>query len=98
MSGPKPLNVSCAASMATTSNENKLSHRWRRRALLRILMLKSSENYSSERPAVGWSVWLDDWRDKHSRVGSRLRDPAQQPESECHKRKNDRTCNALGNA
>ena len=26
------------------SNENKLSHRWRERALLRDLMLKSSEN------------------------------------------------------
>src|ERR1051325_2133101 len=34
------------------SNENKLSHSWRERALLRSLMSKSSKNYSSERPAV----------------------------------------------
>jgi hypothetical protein len=42
----------------TRSNENKLSHRWRERALLRSLMLKSCESYSSERPEVGWSAWL----------------------------------------
>src|SRR5215211_2825603 len=42
------------------SNENKLSHRWRERAWLRSLILKSYKSYSSERPAVGWSDWLDD--------------------------------------
>src|SRR5438445_5006330 len=40
-------------------NETKISHRWRQRALLRYLKSKSCENYSSERPAVGWSVRLD---------------------------------------
>src|ERR1043165_114440 len=40
-------------------NETELSHRWRERALLRSLELKSCESYSSERPAVGWSDWLD---------------------------------------
>src|SRR5438105_663883 len=39
-------------------NETELSHRWRKRALLRSLMLKSCKSYSSERPAVGWSDWL----------------------------------------
>src|SRR5882724_5916879 len=33
-------------------NETELSHRWRERALLRILVLKSSKSYPSERPAV----------------------------------------------
>src|SRR5437764_5992660 len=37
-------------------NEKELSHRWRQRALLRYLKSKSCENYSSERPAIGWSV------------------------------------------
>src|SRR5438094_592044 len=44
------------------SNETELSHRWRERALLRVLVLKSSESYSSERPAVGCSDWLDPLR------------------------------------
>src|SRR5207249_7788758 len=35
-----------------SSNETELSHRWRERALLQILPLKSFESYSSERPAV----------------------------------------------
>jgi len=42
-------------------NETELSHRWRERALLRILMLKSCKIYSLERPAVGWSCWLGDF-------------------------------------
>src|SRR5438094_370258 len=40
------------------SNEKELSHRWRKRALLRSLISKASKSYSSERPAVGWSDWL----------------------------------------
>src|SRR6266511_2650898 len=39
-------------------NEKELSHRWRERALLRSLLLKSCENYSLRRPAVSWSDWL----------------------------------------
>jgi len=39
-------------------NEKKLSHRWRKRALLRSLVLKAYESYLPERPAVGWSDWL----------------------------------------
>src|SRR5437867_3457606 len=35
--------------------------RWRERGLLRNLTLKSWKSYSSERPAVGWSDWLDVW-------------------------------------
>jgi hypothetical protein len=41
------------------SNETELSHRWRKRALLLNSTLKSCESYSSERPAVGCSDWLD---------------------------------------
>ena len=40
-------------------NETELSRRWRRRARLRSLILKSLKSHSSERPAVGWSGWLD---------------------------------------
>src|SRR5204862_5204883 len=40
---------------SSRSNETELSHRWRQRALLRNLMLKSCESYLSERPAVGCS-------------------------------------------
>src|SRR6266436_9491519 len=44
--------------MGKRPNETELSHRWRQRALLRSLILKSSKSYSSGRPAVGWSDWL----------------------------------------
>src|SRR5206468_9269460 len=50
-----------AARTFSRPNETELSHRWRKRALLRSLELKSCENYSSERPAVGWSDWLGLW-------------------------------------
>src|SRR6266487_3837018 len=52
--------AACAISLMknSTSNEKELSHRWRKRALLRSLISKSSKSYSSERPAVGWSDWL----------------------------------------
>src|SRR5437588_12037075 len=50
------------------SNEKELSHRWRKRASLQGLALKSYKGYSSERPAVGWSDWLDrtatPWRNR----------------------------------
>src|SRR5206468_3209101 len=40
-------------------NETELSRRWRKRALLQSLMLKSCKSYSSELPAVDCSDWLD---------------------------------------
>src|SRR3954470_18393451 len=40
------------------SNETKLSHRLRKWALLRSLLVKPSESYLAKRPAVGCSVWL----------------------------------------
>src|SRR5947207_14320313 len=44
---------------AEAPNEKELSHRWRHRALVRSLTLKSCESYSLERPAVGCSDLLD---------------------------------------
>src|SRR5260370_21999924 len=50
--------ASCSSAAVMGPNETELSHRWRGQALLRSLVLKSCESYSSERPAVGCSVWL----------------------------------------
>src|SRR5437588_12977590 len=45
--------------LRSPSNENKISHGWRRRAWLAMDVLKSSEIYAPERPAVGCIAWLD---------------------------------------
>ena len=58
-SGPSATIRSLLLPRLIPSNENKLSHRWRERALLRSLVLKSLRSYSSERPAVGFIDLLD---------------------------------------
>ena len=55
--------------VASTPNENELSHRWRARPLLRSGMLKACKSYLSERPAVGCSDWLGPGGANSMRVG-----------------------------
>ena len=47
----------------TASNENEVSYRHRRRAVLEVKMAESSENVNAGRVAVSSTDWLDDWRD-----------------------------------
>jgi len=41
-----------------TPNETKISHRWRKRAVLRISVLDVVVRKLTRRSAVGWSDWL----------------------------------------
>src|SRR5258707_3435763 len=82
---PPCESLGCSALRCTVwhrPNEMELSHRWRKRALPRSLVLKSSKSYSSERPAVGWSDWLGLWR--FLLIGFDLVGPGKRRSSVCH--------------